>query len=36
MVMQEIYLYYFEHEDKTFVATEGPSELLGPPGRSLL
>ena len=26
----------FLHEEKTLVATVGPSELLGPPGSSLL
>ena len=34
--MQEIYLDYFQHEDKTLVATVGPSELLGQAGSSLL
>ena len=36
MVMQEIYLDKFEHEDQTLVASVGPSELLGLPGSSLL
>ena len=31
-----IYLDYFLCEDKTSVATVGPSEVLGPPGSSLL
>ena len=35
-VMWEIYLDEFWCEDKTLVATVGPSELLGPPGSSLL
>ena len=34
--MQEIYLGYFLHEDKTLVAAVDPSELLHPPGSSLL
>ena len=34
--MWGIYLDYFLCEDKTLVATVGPSEVLGPPGSSLL
>ena len=34
--MYEIYQDYFKHDDKTFVATVDPSELLGPPGSSSL
>ena len=36
MEMWEIYLGLFLCEDKTLVATVDPSELLGPPGSSLL
>ena len=35
-VMQEDYLDWFQCEDKTLGATLDPSELLSPPGSSLL